>query len=620
MALSLEKETNDNEGSFYKKSSPEVWIQRTIRCKTEWEWLCKFYKIAIQNAMRPEITRQDFPKEEPEQNSPKPSVRSPTFFSANSANSEYPRPRTWSDGNIQYTPDQKSPIDALRQAKKIKGPKYVRVIQNGTEEKKYELSPYETPVWPQTVLIVYDESRYEHREIHSAKEIPANAQRIEIRETEIQQFAREITHPSTLTFKLIYHVLGRAGTGEWFSSEGADESIILALDRLVRITHHPRYELNFVFEAKFSKPRYYRIIKQPPKSSEDAAEETEEKICPTNEDLQVLEKEEVEEQKPEQDSRGRDDFSPPALTEDIQRHIEKFSGRGLVFDKIFKNQMLEHAILTREEENALAVRMRNGDLAARNELILMNFKLVVSILKRRFNIYQDHPDFWDLLAEGLMGIMRAAEKFEPERGYKFSTYATWWIRQIIERAIQDKYYKGPMRLPVHMVEAAYSLRKTVREFFSEHQRKPTFQELATLMEISEEKVKKIIRAETLQLPPKSTSSLHEGVEDEDSDSVMDVIIYHGGAIADEREILDKRLGEEQNIDFILNAIDRIPSVFREFGDAGKIRYILLRYFSTSTSLDDIGVEFGVTRERVRQWIESTLAALRKYIKPEQLGI
>lgn len=640
MALPLEKEINDNEGSFYKKSSAEVWIQRGIRQKAEWQWLCRFYKIAIANVIRAQKEEQEereqflksLKRNRDKQHSPKPaqaeSVYSPTV------NPESSRPRTWSDGDIKYTPGKTSPIDTFCKAKSIHGPKYVRVVQNGNngegQEERYELSPYETPVWPQQVLIIYDESRYKSCVIRSAKEIPANAQRIEIRETELQQFARAITHPSTLTFKLVYHTFGKGQIGEWFSSEGADETIILALDRLVRITHHPRYELGFVFEDKFSKPRYYRIVKQQPKSSEDAEEEAEEKTCPTDEDLQVLEKEETEKQESKETAPEHDKFSPPVLTEESQKHIEKFAKRGLAFDTMFKNLMFEHRILTREEETDLAIRMRNGDTAAKNELIQVNLKLVVSILRHRFSVFQNHPNFWDMFTEGVLGVMRAAETFDPQRGYKFSTYATWWVKQTVTRAITDRYFRGPMRLPVHMAEAVYLLRKTVRKFFSEHQRKPTFQEIANLMEISEKRVENILRATTLQLPPKSASSLSANVEDEDLDSVLDMIIYQGGAIADSREVLDKRISEEQNIDFILDAIDRIPSVFHAFGDAGKIRYILTRYFSViavgdnpaveRATLEDMGAEFGVTRERVRQWLKDILGALRKFLKPGQLGL
>lgn len=613
--------------NFHSDSAPTLVSaespQRSIRRKAEWQELCGFYRIAIKNALMETIRAKQQRLFSEAVHRPKP--QKPLGIPASST---CWRPRTWSDGNIKYVPGQKSPIDDVCRANKIRGPKYVRVVQNGKQEDKYELSPYEKPTWPQHVIIVYNNNHYEGRIISDDSEIPQGVRSIEIRETEIQEFARKITHPSTLTFKLVYHCFGRGNLGEWLSVEGADTTIVNALNRLVKITHHPRYKLDFVVE--YQEPQYYKIVKQTPKPATeiDGQEERE----PTDDDLRQAEIEEAEEQDAKEPAAEQHDIALPSLSADAQKAIEKFARTGFAPEITFSNLLLGHRILTREEEGPLALRAQAGDRAAHHELIQTNIRLAVSVLRKRFLIFKNHPDYWDLLIEGVLGIMRAIQKFEPERGFKFSTYATWWIRQAIGRALSDAYYRGPMRLPVHMVMSAYLFKKTVRDFYAQHNRKPTIKEIADLMDTSEQSVKKIIGATVQQRAPLSTSSLGGQVEDDgDRDAVMDNIIYdESDAMEDAAIGLDREIYDDQVGSTILDAIDYLPAMYKEVGDAGKIRYMLVRYFAATAvgenpakvraTLGDIGDEFGLSRERIRQLIKRAIGALRKNLKPEDVGL
>lgn len=625
MALSVETEGDKNENTGNVADSSAAISVRETRRRSEWKWLCNFYHTAVKNALRTLSTNESSDRKALKpQNRPIPPTRGPTCLPVQF---EYSRPRTWSDGNVKYIPGQESPVDVLCKHHNIKPLKYVRVVrdENKNEEEKYELSPYETPVWPREVIVVHYDGRCEQRLINSDREIPPNAKRIEIQETEIQQFAREITHPSTLTFKLIYHVFGTGRTGEWLSAEGADKPMMVALDRLVRITNSPLYRLEFKFEHR--PPCYYKVIKLPPR--QDAEENGDQQDAPTDEDIRLLENEEAQEQNSKPDDSQNE---KPILTEELQKHIEKFSSsKTFAYNQIFRNLMLGYDLLTHEEEVNLANQAHEGDQKAFHKLVMSNARLVASILKKRHGILRNHPDFWDLLAEGLMGIRRAVEKFEPERGWKFSTYATWWVHHAVNRARSDAYYRGTVRLPVHMVDFLYNLRGAIKKLMTENGGKqPTVTEIAQCMEVTEDKVKKLMETRRMQASAISISAFSDRVEEDDRGGLLDTIMYRGGAIADERAVLDQKIGSEQTIETILDAIDYIPSVYRNFGDAGKIRYLLMRYYSATqtgdnpekarATLEDIGDEFGITRERVRQMIELITAALRKYIKPEQVGL
>lgn len=157
--------------------------------------------------------------------------------------------------------------------------------------------------------------------------------------------------------------------------------------------------------------------------------------------------------------------------------------------KTYLKQMGSIPMLTREEELRLAKLVEAGDMDAREKLINANLRLVVSIAKKYTNA---NLDLLDLIQEGNMGLMKAAEKFEYKRGHKFSTYATWWIRQGITRAIADT--GRTIRLPVHMVETVNKMYSEIKAFINEHGREPDLKELIKQMKMPAEKVKEAIAA------------------------------------------------------------------------------------------------------------------------------
>lgn len=267
--------------------------------------------------------------------------------------------------------------------------------------------------------------------------------------------------------------------------------------------------------------------------------------------------------------------------------------------RLYLREIGKIPLLNAEEELALAQKVVAGDKKAKDKMAEANMRLVVSIAKR----YSGRGlDFLDLIQEGNTGLLRAVEKFDPDKGFKFSTYATWWIRQAITRAIADQ--ARTIRIPVHMVETINKLLRTQRRMTQELNREPTIEELGKELEMEPEKVEYVIKIK------QDITSLDAGVgrDGEDEDSVLgDFIEDEDGATPEESAA--SQLLKEQVQSVLSTLSDREQKIIKmRFGlDGGK-----------SHTLEEVGQEFAVTRERIRQIEAKALAKLRKHKDAKKL--
>jgi RNA polymerase primary sigma factor len=265
--------------------------------------------------------------------------------------------------------------------------------------------------------------------------------------------------------------------------------------------------------------------------------------------------------------------------------------------RLYLREIGKIPLLNPEEELSLAHKVKEGDKDAKDKMAEANMRLVVSIAKR----YSGRGlDFLDLIQEGNTGLLRAVEKFDPDKGFKFSTYATWWIRQAITRAIADQ--ARTIRIPVHMVETINKLLRTQRRLTQELNREPTNEEIAAAMDMDVDKVEYVMKIK------QDITSLDANVRDDDDDSVLADFIEDDEAVSPE-DAATTQLLKEQVKDMLGVLTDREQKILKmRFGlEDGK-----------SHTLEEVGQEFSVTRERIRQIEAKALSKLRKHKDAKKL--
>ncbi len=295
------------------------------------------------------------------------------------------------------------------------------------------------------------------------------------------------------------------------------------------------------------------------------------------------------------EAQGIDVLGIMDMDEDVEKEIDISLPEGINIDdpvRMYLKEIGKVPLLSADEEIELAKRMEEGDEAAKKKLAEANLRLVVSIAKRYVG---RGMLFLDLIQEGNLGLIKAVEKFDYNKGYKFSTYATWWIRQAITRAIADQ--ARTIRIPVHMVETINKLIRISRQLIQELGREPTAEELAQEMLMPVDKVREIMKIAqepvSLETPIGEEEDSHLGdfIPDDDIPAPAEAAAY--------------TLLQEQLKDVLNTLTDREKKVLRlRFGlDDGRAR-----------TLEEVGREFKVTRERIRQ-IEAK--ALRKLRHPSR---
>ena len=307
----------------------------------------------------------------------------------------------------------------------------------------------------------------------------------------------------------------------------------------------------------------------------------------------------------EKDLRLDDELDEPTLDEMGEEGEEDFSIdlESATYDevaddsvKLYLREIGKIPLLTAEEEYELAQKIINGTekekKKAKDKMAESNMRLVVSIAKR----YSGRGlDFLDLIQEGNTGLLRAVEKFDPDKGFKFSTYATWWIRQAITRAIADQ--ARTIRIPVHMVETINKVLRTQRRLTQELNREPSTEEIAKAMGMEPEKIEYVMKIK------QDIASLDASVgrDGDDDDSSLGDFIEDEDRISPEDSAATQLL-KEQIASILSTLSDREQKIIKmRFGIGG----------GKSHTLEEVGAEFSVTRERIRQIEAKALAKLRK---------
>ena len=267
--------------------------------------------------------------------------------------------------------------------------------------------------------------------------------------------------------------------------------------------------------------------------------------------------------------------------------------------RLYLREIGKIPLLSNEEENELALKAMQGDKKAKDKMVEANMRLVVSIAKR----YSGRGlDLLDLIQEGNTGLIRAVDKFDPDKGFKFSTYATWWIRQAITRAIADQ--ARTIRIPVHMVETINKVLRTTRKLTQELNREPTVEEISKEADMEVEKIEYVLKIK------QDIASLDASVgrDGDDEDSVLGDFVEDEERVSPEDSAVTQIL-KEQLAEILSTLTDREQKIIKmRFGIGGE----------RSHTLEEVGVEFSVTRERIRQIEAKALAKLRKHKDTKKL--
>ncbi len=297
----------------------------------------------------------------------------------------------------------------------------------------------------------------------------------------------------------------------------------------------------------------------------------------------------------EDELAGEDVFSDEelAITAD---NVDAFADDSV---RMYLREIGKIPLLTQEEELELAKKAVKGNKKAKDKLAEANMRLVVSIAKR----YGGRGlDFLDLIQEGNTGLLRAVEKFDPDKGFKFSTYATWWIRQAITRAIADQ--ARTIRIPVHMVETINKVLRTTRRLTQELNREPTNEEIAEAMGMEVDKIAYVMRIK------QDIASLDASVgrDGDDEESVLGDFVEDSERDSPEDATANQIL-KEQIAEILTTLSDREQKIIRlRFGIGG----------GRPHTLEEVGNEFSVTRERIRQIEAKALSKLRKHKQTKKL--
>jgi RNA polymerase primary sigma factor len=293
-----------------------------------------------------------------------------------------------------------------------------------------------------------------------------------------------------------------------------------------------------------------------------------------------------------EDDCGRD------VPEQVQYENDELAAATTDALGMFLKDIRQFPLLTGEEEVELAKRIERGDRHARERMVTSNLRLVVSIAKK---YRSDELALLDRIQEGVLGLMRASEKFDWRRGFKFSTYATWWIREAIERALQNK--ERTIRVPVHVIERERKIAKTERRLREELDRDPTEEEIAAATRLS---IRMITEARSAA---RTVTSLDKPVGEDEDTSLRDVLPGENGDPLDELEVSLRR-------DTLRRAIDELPQAER---DLIAMRYGVGSADEEPCPLTEVARRFGLSRNRARAVEGRALARLAQRREVEALS-